>query len=194
MKKLLLSALAIILAMGLMGSAFAYFSDTETSEGNTFTAGTFNLTLDGESLPLHSWNMKPGDGDFEEHGVQNVGTIAGEVWFTAENFAEPSGYWEEPPEPESGIEVGPRDFADILRIKIYADLDDSHSFEEDELIYHDTVLKLEEGSDRFAIAAGQYMRCKFVIWLPSDVGNDYQADGVAWDIVWHGTTEITISP
>ena len=31
--------------MGLMGAAFAFFQDTETSTGNTLTAGTFDLNV-----------------------------------------------------------------------------------------------------------------------------------------------------
>ncbi len=45
MKRVLLSALAIMLATGLVGSAFAFFSDSEASTGNTFTAGTLDLEV-----------------------------------------------------------------------------------------------------------------------------------------------------
>ncbi len=43
-KKILLSAMVIILASALIGGGiYAVFSDVETSTGNTFTAGTLNL-------------------------------------------------------------------------------------------------------------------------------------------------------
>jgi len=46
MRKLLLSILAIFLVIGLVGtSTFAWFQDTETSTGNTFTAGTMDLKI-----------------------------------------------------------------------------------------------------------------------------------------------------
>lgn len=205
MKKLLLSGLAILLAMGLMGASFAYFSDTETSEGNTFTAGTFGLELDGLSLPMHAWNMVPGYyinpppfPNLETHGVQNVGTIAGEVWFTMENLAKPTGTYAEPTEPAHSRDVTAEEFAEVLHIKIWADyLSPYLVFTEDEVVYEGSLLNLKEaGSDRFPIAAAgeerDYVVCQFVVWLPSDVGNDYQADGVEWDILWHGSTEITI--
>lgn len=49
MKKfLLLLAVAILVALGLTGISSAYFSDVETSEGNTFTAGTTELQVVGE--------------------------------------------------------------------------------------------------------------------------------------------------
>lgn len=50
MNRLLMSFIAILLAAGLVGAgAFAYFSDTETSEDNTFNAGTMELKVtDGD--------------------------------------------------------------------------------------------------------------------------------------------------
>lgn len=70
MRKFLLSGLAILLAVGLMGSSFAYFSDTETSTGNTFTAGTLDMKMRKSGLDdfaddcTATWvisDMKPGD-------------------------------------------------------------------------------------------------------------------------------------
>jgi predicted ribosomally synthesized peptide with SipW-like signal peptide len=48
-KKILFTVMAVVLCIGLVGGAFAYFSDTEESTGNTFTAGTLDLKLnDGD--------------------------------------------------------------------------------------------------------------------------------------------------
>lgn len=44
MKKIIGLSIAALLVIGIVsGGTFAYFSDTETSTGNTFTAGTLNL-------------------------------------------------------------------------------------------------------------------------------------------------------
>ena len=49
-KKLILSLSIIgIVAAIVVGGTIAYFSDTETSTGNTFTAGAIDLTIDNES-------------------------------------------------------------------------------------------------------------------------------------------------
>ncbi len=66
MKKILISLLSLILVIGLVGlGAFAYFSDTETSSGNVFTAGTLDLRVDGQDDPYVAKftlsNLKPGD-------------------------------------------------------------------------------------------------------------------------------------
>lgn len=80
MKRTLLSTLAILVAIGLVGGGvFAYFSDTETSEGSSFTAGILDLKIrdqpgpwqDGVSATWTLTDMKPGDetalGEVELH-------------------------------------------------------------------------------------------------------------------------------
>ena len=68
-KKLLFSLMAVALCSGMVGSSFAYFTDVETSTGNTFTAGTLELKLrDGgqewsDGITVAEWtlsNMAPG--------------------------------------------------------------------------------------------------------------------------------------
>jgi len=54
--------LAAIVVIGLVGFAlgwgtYSYFSDTETSSGNTFTAGTLDLKVDGRDGPLGAYFM-----------------------------------------------------------------------------------------------------------------------------------------
>lgn len=85
MKKILFVLMACVLCIGLVGGAFAYFSDTETSSGNTFTAGTLDLVLsnDGSSYTdgvVATWvsptNWAPGDPEvIAELRMQNSGTI-----------------------------------------------------------------------------------------------------------------------
>ena len=85
MKKILISLMAIALVIGLVGAGtMAYFYDTETSEGNTFTAGTLNLMLDDPNEEdsngvTASWlniNMAPGDSVSGWVDVVNAGTLA----------------------------------------------------------------------------------------------------------------------
>ena len=68
MKKILLS-LSIIVAVAaiVVGGTMAYFSDTETSAGNTFTSGTMNLGL-----------SKQADGSYGDSvgGTWNIGNMA----------------------------------------------------------------------------------------------------------------------
>lgn len=70
MKKSILLSLALVAALGagVMGATGAFFSDTETSTGNTFTAGDIDLRIDNESYvtdrngrlvasPANSWQL-----------------------------------------------------------------------------------------------------------------------------------------
>ena len=64
-KKILLSASLIAAAAAIVvGGTIAYFTDTETSTGNTFTAGSIDLKIDskatynGEPVEAATWDQK----------------------------------------------------------------------------------------------------------------------------------------
>ncbi len=84
MKKILFSLMTVALVVGLVGAgAFAYFSDTETSAGNTFTAGTLDLEVDGQN-PLTATkftvtNMRPGNQPKGKYKLENIGTLDGYI-------------------------------------------------------------------------------------------------------------------
>jgi len=65
MKKILLSlSMIAIIAAVAAGATGAFFSDTETSTGNTFTAGAIDLKIDSEAtyndqpVPAATWELK----------------------------------------------------------------------------------------------------------------------------------------
>jgi predicted ribosomally synthesized peptide with SipW-like signal peptide len=67
------------------GATYALFSDTETSAGNTFTAGTLDLELGGtiQTAPINLPNMKPGDSTgVKTFIMNNVGSIDGTASFS----------------------------------------------------------------------------------------------------------------
>lgn len=202
-RTLTLGMAAILIASLLAGAgSLAYFSDIKTSTGNTFIAGMFGLELvpNGDTLPFIATNIEPGWDRVEEHGVRNIGTLDGEVCITAENFVEPGDDYPELPEPNPDMEMSAEAFAKILYMRIYVDTDQDTLYEDDEEIYDGPVYGMV--TDSFNIKAGETIRCKFLAYLLTDLDdpstpeneddNLYQADGVACDIVFHGTTEITI--
>lgn len=76
MKKILISLMAIALVIGLAGAGtLAYFSDTETSTGNSFTAGTLDIALGTSSWSTGFDNMKPGDTVTFTLPVNNGGSL-----------------------------------------------------------------------------------------------------------------------
>jgi len=82
MKKILMSLMTIALVIGLVGAGtVAYFSDTETSTDNTFTAGTLDLNVGGENPNLSPdftlGPLAPGDSGTITYTLNNVGSIDG---------------------------------------------------------------------------------------------------------------------
>ena len=86
-RRIAMSALSILSTLALTGgAAFAFFSDTNTSTGNTFSAGTLNLQLDDENeaftsgsvtSSLTGTNLAPNaTSDLGFISLHNSGTIA----------------------------------------------------------------------------------------------------------------------
>jgi len=70
----------VLMSFALGAGTIAYFSDTETSNGNTFTAGTLDLTLDGGNVNVVKWtvnNFAPGGQPIRTFALQNVGSLTG---------------------------------------------------------------------------------------------------------------------
>jgi len=102
-KKILASLIIIgILGFALGWGTYSYFSDTETTTGNIFQAGTLDITLyDAEGNPVESaiWtftNLKPGDVFNVAFIVENTGTITvsdiiQKLYITADTEADGTG-------------------------------------------------------------------------------------------------------
>jgi predicted ribosomally synthesized peptide with SipW-like signal peptide len=84
-KKILGLAIAIVLIIGAVaGATWAYFSDTEDTSDNVFTAGTLQLKLsdndetdqDGVTASWYNTNMAPGDSCSGWVKLKNSGTLA----------------------------------------------------------------------------------------------------------------------
>jgi predicted ribosomally synthesized peptide with SipW-like signal peptide len=89
MKKLLFGIMAIVLCVGLIGGAFAYFTDTQASTNNVFSSGNIQLQMANSSgVFSHNndvvigggTNMAPGHevGPFTVY-FKNTGTVSGVV-------------------------------------------------------------------------------------------------------------------
>src|SRR3989344_4268242 len=108
MKKIILS-LSVIAAVAavVVGATTAFFSDTETSTSNTFTAGSIDLKVDSE---CHYYNYVGGNAGPNEDGYVDVG--CGE--FTPDGSNEPVavGHW-----TENDLENGVHKFFSFADIK-----------------------------------------------------------------------------
>ena len=85
-RKILFSVMAIALVGALVGvGVHAYFSDTETSPGNTFTAGTLDLEVDSEnpwtSTAITVTCMEPGaTSNSVNITAENIGCLDGDLF------------------------------------------------------------------------------------------------------------------
>lgn len=198
MRKILFSLMTLVLVVGLVGGgAFAYFSDTETSTGNTFTAGTLDLQFDvdpdGDIDNWQDWvpnyaliyteeinNMKPGDWEFDILGIKNDGTVDGVVSIEFTNVVDLPGTTPEPEEifnPDLG-ELG----ANVLFTIYYSN--DSTSVPaavtQQSLNALDATGKILLGD----LDAGQWHNIWISFEILSTVGNDIMDDNVTFDVVF----------
>jgi hypothetical protein len=93
--KILVAVLAIaVLAFGMLGTG-AWFSDTVSSTGNSLTAATLYLNVNGGRSSSQTYkldNIKPGDwANGGQAILKNVGTIPGHLWYEIVNVSPASG-------------------------------------------------------------------------------------------------------
>ena len=99
-KKILMSfgVIAIVAAIAI-GGTIAYFSDTETSKGNTFTAGVIDISIDDQNPWTGRWDikdMKPCETGYIKFNIQNPGNNPVNVWKTIKNITTDEGVMTEP--------------------------------------------------------------------------------------------------
>jgi predicted ribosomally synthesized peptide with SipW-like signal peptide len=100
MNKILKSVVVIAFVAAIaVGATSAYFSDEETVSGNTITAGTIDIQLDGkdangadtEIIPYKVADVKPGETGYMTFNIQNVGTNPVNVSKNLSNFVGTTG-------------------------------------------------------------------------------------------------------
>ena len=90
MKKILGLTIAIVLIVGVVaGGTWAYFSDTETVTGNTFTAGTIDISLDptsGQAVTVEgALDLKPSQTGYIPVLITNDGSNPADIWKRIDN-------------------------------------------------------------------------------------------------------------
>jgi len=192
----------VTMAVGM--GTYAYFSDTETSADNTFTAGTLDLqvvfpyegepypgfpptkTYNGENIPgVEIKDIKPGDSGFLRYHVNNIGTIGGKLHITLANVSNsPGATPESEPTPDNG-ELGEK-----LLINVWYGDESEYPNYSNHVVVSTPLNDLNnvksllgdltaEGDPTTTDGKDVYIKWE----LPSSVGNVVQGDSVQFDIV-----------
>jgi predicted ribosomally synthesized peptide with SipW-like signal peptide len=138
-KKILFVLLVCLLSLGVVGGAFAYFTDTATSNANTFTAGTVHIVLGGGIAGgINFTNMAPGDKVTGSMWVQNTGSLP--IWF--------SGYMAD------GWSQSLGGYIDKFSVKVTTDPTDYYGY--NQIIYNGPLTGLVGKSNGLIALAGEF--------------------------------------
>jgi predicted ribosomally synthesized peptide with SipW-like signal peptide len=179
-KKILVSMMVIGLVAALAGAGlYAYFSDTEKSEGNTFTAGVIDIWIDpsgGQSVETVEGDflLKPCETGYIETIVRNVGNNPAEIWKHITDVVN----------DENGVSEPEAEYYDEYR--------ESEGWLISDYIYYDLrMVKFSEyqwDQDDFVYRSGSGG------WMDISLVRDFTPEGVKWTIdlsnipePWYGT-------
>lgn len=107
MKKILLSLISIgVVATTAVFASSAFFSDEETSVGNTIIAGSIDISAENGPnsafVPAEIRDMKPSYVRWTRHLVRNVGTNPVRLWKHIANVQTENNGWSEPECTDAG--------------------------------------------------------------------------------------------
>ena len=128
MKKIMgLAISATLLIVLVVGGTWAYFQDTETTKDNTFTAGTLDLTLGGDSNDTTALftvsNIAPGDANTATAALENIGSIAGDLSVTIGTITNTESTGDTEYEKDNIGGAGNGELGANLDVALYFDLD-----------------------------------------------------------------------
>lgn len=182
-RSIILCALSLALCVALLvGSTFAWFSDSITNSGNTISAGslqaqwsyrtlnsddTAEYTAVGEELPLFSADTvwQPGEPHGYDFKVENTGSVDFE-WELTIDLADTAG------ESQNNL-------TDVL--VVYVDgVESEVGFTDDAVVINGTLA----ATDGETTAGTEESSCEFSLAfaIPEDAGNDYQNSSVSFSL------------
>jgi spore coat-associated protein N len=180
MKKIVGLTIVVLLLAGMAGiGTWAFFSDIETSTGNTLTAGTLNLKTndaDGVTQTLMATNMAPGDTVGPQSiTLKNSGSVAGTTLGLSFSYTEsdgsPNAVNMSADETAAKIEVTTLSYDGSSLLSSVID-NNSNGYKDVQ------DLKNASLSSLGGIGAGASKIFQIGVQLRADTGNDFQADGI----------------
>jgi len=207
-KKIILSisAIAAVAAIAISGTV-AYFSDTETSSGNTFTAGTIDIAVNGENPWSQTGqyvfgDMKPSQVEYSNFTIKNVGTNPVNVWKKVDVVSEEENGINEPEcvayggTWSGGTCNNPtnvkNDISSVIQydlsVKLYNSDQATSSVWEQTLYNLDKTIAQINATGTFLgmIPAGWHMDVVESYHMKNEAENEYQSDKMTFNITLTG--------
>ena len=128
-KRILASIVAITLMSSALGiGTYAAFSDTETSVGNSFTAGTLDLKINGDDTNYVAFdveNIRPGNQPKKSMELSNAGSISGYLDIKSAVVTDNENTLIEP-EAEAGDTTADQgELSSVVNLRLFVDTDKS---------------------------------------------------------------------
>jgi len=200
MNKKIIISLGIIGAVSaiVIGGTVAYFSDVETSKGNTFSAGTLDLEINDEnpwtSTVFNISDVKPGDSDTVTIKLKNVGSLpkpggppwASKVFIIFENLVDDDVSCTEP-EDELDNTCGRGQVGELsenlnIRVRDYWDPSCENNKRFDETKTLKEWINTGKTFLNDDMPAGD-VNCVVIDWsINSNAGNEIQSDSATFNI------------
>ena len=195
MKTIVLSLMTIVLVCALIGGGvYAYFSDTETSTGNTFTAGTLDLNLDGGNTNVVKFTVAavaPGDSGNGTWTIDNVGTLDGYLDLESTSVTEDIGTTTDPELVDEPTHADTTQLGDNLLAHMFIDTNGNSAWdsgETDILGTNASPVAINTIAGNYplnlSLASGNTTYITLVWSVPTSVDNRIQGDSVTLDLTF----------
>jgi len=127
MKNILLSLILIVMASSTaIGATQAYFSDVETSRGNTFAAGGLDLTIDGVNTNVVKFTrtgLVPGNQPRGHWVLANAGSINGYLDIQNVTIVSNENGLTDPEVDAGDVTADIGELQDVLSLTLFFDMD-----------------------------------------------------------------------
>lgn len=142
-KKILMCVMVLAISITLVvGATTAYFSDKETNNGNTFTAGTLDLTIDGKSenkVLFEVDRIIPKNESYKGYTLKNIGNVDGYLNITKTTVVQDENGLTDPEKEAGDLTDNKGELGKFLQLYLYIDNDKDGYFSiGDEKIYRGT--------------------------------------------------------
>ena len=193
-KALLGSLLALVLCFAmLVGTTFAWFTDSEYITGNKIQAGTLDIELE-KQVPLFTFDKnlwEPGYSEFAADTLKNIGNLALKYTFSIENLVVIDGEYSNKSNSDGVANDGldGSNLAEVLEVYVgttaadmvpenclgtVADLAAKKDFDINADVATDGAIQY--------LLPGQSKPIELIVHMMEEAGNEYMNDSITFDI------------